>query len=90
MITALSTNTLALNVKIGKYYIQRCFVLKAEYGSTIYYPKLNQRNKNKIKKEQRKMLLNVISAYRMVSYIATNVIARILPIDLLMEKITEI
>ena len=89
-ITALYNNIYGLKYTDRKILYSALFRSIIEYGSTVYYPKISDKTKNKIKREQRKILLGVISAYRTVSYSATNVIAGILPINLQIERRNEV
>lgn len=57
------------------------------YGCLIYFPNISVRDKNKIKMEQRKMMLNIISAYSTVSYTSSYVISGIITVDLQLEMI---
>jgi len=63
------------------------FVSIVSYCSAIYYPRLSQININKLLSLQRKILINVASGYRTISFPAIFYITGEVPIDIKIELI---
>ena len=87
---ALYGRTYGLNFKSRTILYNAIFETIVDYCSLTYTKYISQGQMNRIIKLQRFLLLGVTSAYHTVSYLAVNVIAGILPIDIKIEARTEI
>lgn len=79
---ALYGNRFGLNYKNRKILYNAIFTSITSYCSIVYFPRLSQTQQNKIKTLQRKILINIASGYRTISYNAIYCITGELPIDL--------
>ena len=78
---ALYGNKFGLSYNNRKILYQAIFTSIVSYCSAAYFPRLSQTQVNEIKTLQRKLLINVSSGYRTISYSAIYCITGELPID---------